>query len=58
MKKKNEVVLALFFFFQARGGIRVPLWSRGLENVYKRQVFASGDMGGILEYRFWAARLG
>ncbi len=26
-----------FFFFQAEDGIRVPLWSRGLGDVYKRQ---------------------
>ena len=25
-------------FFQAEDGIRVPLWSRGLGDVYKRQV--------------------
>ena len=26
------------FFFQAEDGIRDPLWSRGLGDVYKRQV--------------------
>ncbi len=26
-----------FFFFQAEGGIRVPLWSRGLGDLYKIQ---------------------
>ncbi len=31
-------MLVLFFFFQAEDGIRVPLWSRGLGEVYKRQV--------------------
>ena len=29
----------LSFFFQAEDGIRDPLWSRGLGDVYKRQVF-------------------
>ncbi|VTU72688.1 hypothetical protein AMBR_EADFOONE_02821 [Lacticaseibacillus rhamnosus] len=36
------MLLCLFFFFifffQAEDGIRVPLWSRGLGDVYKRQV--------------------
>ena len=27
-----------FFFFQAEDGIRYPLWSRGLGDVYKRQL--------------------
>ncbi len=27
----------LCFFFQAEDGIRCPLWSRGLGDVYKRQ---------------------
>ena len=26
------------FFFQAEDGIRDPLWSRGLGDVYKRQI--------------------
>ncbi len=32
-----RLVIADMFFFQAEGGIRVPLWSRGLGNGYKRQ---------------------
>ena len=28
---------AVIFFFQAEDGIRDPLWSRGLGDVYKRQ---------------------
>ncbi len=27
------------FYFQAEDGIRDPLWSRGLGEVYKRQVY-------------------
>ena len=27
----------IIFFFQAEDGIRDPLWSRGLGDVYKRQ---------------------
>ena len=30
-----------FIFFQAEDGIRDPLWSRGLGDVYKRQVMVS-----------------
>ncbi|VTU72690.1 hypothetical protein AMBR_EADFOONE_02823 [Lacticaseibacillus rhamnosus] len=29
--------ICMFFFFQAEDGIRDPLWSRGLGDVYKRQ---------------------
>ncbi len=29
--------LFFFFFFQAEDGIRDPLWSRGLGDVYKEQ---------------------
>ncbi len=31
-----------FFFFQAEVGIRDPLWSRGLGDVYKEQVWKIG----------------
>ena len=31
-------LLFFVFFFQAEDGIRDPLWSRGLGDVYKRQV--------------------
>ncbi len=34
------------FFFQAEAGIRGPLWSRGLEDVYKGQVLRS-IRGGV-----------
>ena len=30
------------FFFQAEDGIRYPLWSRGLGDVYKRQALYTG----------------
>ena len=33
------------FFFQAEDGIRDPLWSRGLGDVYKRQIQALPDSG-------------
>ena len=34
-------VRLLYFFFQAEDGIRDPLWSRGLGDVYKRQTLDS-----------------
>ena len=34
----RRVTLRCVFFFQAEDGIRDPLWSRGLGDVYKRQV--------------------
>ena len=34
--------LVFLFFFQAEDGIRDPLWSRGLGDVYKRQVINYG----------------
>ena len=38
----------MFFFFQAEDGIRDPLWSRGLGDVYKRQDLAlKGELPGI-----------
>ena len=37
-----SVLLLLFFFFQAEDGIRVLVRSRGLGDVYKRQVLAQG----------------
>ena len=36
------LVLVLFFFFQAEDGIRDLVRSRGLGDVYKRQVLSSG----------------
>ena len=36
-----------FFFFQAEDGIRYPLWSRGLGDVYKRQLSSFVDKFGI-----------
>ncbi len=36
----------LFFFFQAEDGIRNPLWSRGLGEVYKRRVVPGPTRGG------------
>ena len=33
----KSICLFLIFFFQAEDGIRDPLWSRGLGDVYKRQ---------------------
>ena len=35
--------LSLFFFFQAEDGIRDLVRSRGLGDVYKRQVQVDGD---------------
>ena len=39
-------VTIFFFFFQAEDGIRDLVRSRGLGDVYKRQVCGSGDAGG------------
>ena len=36
----------IVFFFQAEDGIRDPLWSRGLGDVYKRQNTGPGGTGG------------
>ena len=33
----NILIRKKVFFFQAEDGIRDPLWSRGLGDVYKRQ---------------------
>ena len=33
------LMCVVFFFFKAEDGIRDPLWSRGLGDVYKRQIF-------------------
>ena len=33
-----DAVACEVFFFQAEDGIRDPLWSRGLGDVYKRQL--------------------
>ena len=39
------MVVRVYFFFQAEDGIRDPLWSRGLGDVYKRQTWgAEGDL--------------
>ena len=35
--KKNLLKQSSAIFFQAEDGIRAPLWSRGLGDVYKRQ---------------------
>ncbi len=34
-----------FFFFQAEDGIRGPLWSRGLGDVYKKQIHPRARVG-------------
>ncbi len=39
----------LFFFFQAGDGIRDPLWSRGLGDLYKRQVDLPEPEGPMME---------
>ena len=38
-----------FFFFQAEDGIRDPLWSGGLGDVYKRQPEWGAMLGDALE---------
>ena len=49
-RDKNRVCDALVFFFQAEDGIRDRSPSRGLGDVYKRQIRALG--GGKAESRF------
>ena len=38
------LMLSSSFFFQAEDGIRDPLWSRGLGDVYKRQPINQGHV--------------
>ena len=40
--------MLLFFFFQAEDGIRDLVRSRGLGDVYKRQVQIAAEQGGII----------
>ncbi len=40
------VVVVVFFFFQAEDGIRGLVRSRGLGDVYKRQVLPCGGLEG------------
>ncbi len=40
---KRARLVSWVFFFQAEDGIRDPLWSRGLGDVYKRQVLHPSD---------------
>ncbi len=43
IKRKIFYNQLLVFFFHAEDGIRVPLWSRGLEDVYKKQILLRAD---------------
>jgi len=50
------LLLFVFFFFQAEDGIRDPLWSRGLGDVYpiQERIFADPAPGELLAPD-WAA---
>ena len=43
---RRRVVSSLFFFFQAEDGIRDLVRSRGLGDVYKRQVYRLTEITG------------
>ena len=47
----NAVLISLCFFFQAEDGIRDLVRSRGLGDVYKRQVGNEGDFEDLAEAR-------
>ena len=47
--KVYDCVYLHFFFFQAEDGIRDLVRSRGLGDVYKRQVLADRTLGGITD---------
>ena len=46
--EKIEIMNEVFFFFQAEDGIRDAQESRGLGDVYKRQVLASLELLGTM----------
>ncbi len=50
-KEVDAVTVLEVFFFQAEDGIRDPLWSRGLGNVYERQDLALSLIGSFLTFR-------
>ncbi len=36
---RRDDICCFFFFFQTEDSIRDPLWSRGIGDVYKRQIY-------------------
>ena len=46
----TSVARELVRFFQAEDGIRDPLWSRGLGDVYKRQVLSTNITGVTVSF--------
>ncbi len=48
-RRQNEEEEILFgFFFQGKGGIRSPLWARGLGDVVKGPLDEGARQGGVL----------
>ena len=51
IKKEQCDVIDIFFFFQAEDGIRDLVRSRGLGDVYKRQVKKATDFLSLLQLK-------